>query len=415
MMELILSKRVLKTALILAFAGFTLASCGDKTEGTTAETTPAAETTAPAADAATPAADAAPADTAAATPAGAEEEKVLNIYNWSDYLAEDTIPNFEKETGIKVRYDIFDSNEILHAKLMAKNTGYDIVVPSSNWAKLQIDGGLFQKLDKSKLPNWKNLDPGILAQMAKLDTGNTYLVDWLWSYDTVGINEDKVKAALGDMPMPDNVWDLVFDPKYTTKLKSCGITMLDTASDIFPIALHYIGKDPYSSNPADLQAAFDMLKKVRPDIKRFNSGGQIEDLASGNICVALGWAGDFNLARKRSIENKSEQNIVALIPKSGGLMFMDTMAITADAKHPDNAHKFINYILRAEVHAGLTNAVTYANPNKAALEFVDPEIKNNPSIYPSDAVVASMIPPNNVDNNTRRAMTRLFTRFKTGL
>lgn len=350
-----------------------------------------------------------------ATSYAAAEEKILNIYNWSDYLAPETIPNFEKETGIKVRYDIFDSNEILHAKLVARKTGYDIVVPSSNWAKLQIDGGLFQKLDKKQLPNWKNLDPDILKQMEKFDPGNAYLVDWLWSYTTVGINVDKVKKALGTTPMPDNAWDLVFDPKYTTKLKSCGVTMLDTSSEVFPIALHYLGKDPYSKKPADYQAAFDMLKKVRPDIKRFNSGGQIEDLASGQICVALGWAGDFNLARKRSIENKLEQNIVALVPKTGGLMFMDTMAITADAAHPSNAHKFINYILRPEVHAGLTNAVTYANPNKAATPFVDAEIKNNKTIFLPAADVAKLIPPGNVDNNTRRTMTRLFTRFKTGL
>ena len=351
----------------------------------------------------------------AATSYAATEEKVLNIYNWSDYLAPETIPNFEKETGIKVRYDIFDSNEILHAKLVARKTGYDIVVPSSNWAKLQIDGGLFQKLDKTQLPNWKNLDPGILKQMEAFDPGNAYLVDWLWSYTTVGINVDKVKKALGTTPMPDNAWDLVFDPKYTTKLKSCGITMLDTASEVFPIALHYLGKNPYTKNPADYQAAFDLLKKVRPDVKRFNSGGQIEDLASGQVCVALGWAGDFNLARKRSIENKLEQNIVALVPKTGGLLFMDTMAITADAAHPSNAHKFINYILKAEVHAGLTNAVTYANPNKAATPFVDPEIKNNKTIFLPAADVAKLIPPGNVDNNTRRTMTRLFTRFKTGL
>ena len=351
----------------------------------------------------------------AITSHAAAEEKVLNIYNWSDYLAPDTIPNFEKETGIKVRYDIFDSNEILHAKLVARKTGYDIVVPSSNWAKLQIDGGLFQKLDKSQIPNWKNLDPGILKQMEAFDPGNAYLVDWLWSYTTVGINVDKVKKALGTTPMPDNAWDLVFDPKYTTKLKSCGITMLDTASEVFPIALHYLGKNPYTKNPADYQAAFDMLKKVRPDVKRFNSGGQIEDLASGQVCVALGWAGDFNLARKRSIENKLAQNIVALVPKTGGLLFMDTMAITADAAHPSNAHKFINYILRAEVHAGLTNAVTYANPNKAATAFVDPEIKNNKTIFLPAADVAKLIPPGNVDNSTRRTMTRLFTRFKTGM
>jgi putrescine transport system substrate-binding protein len=330
-------------------------------------------------------------------------------------LAEDTISNFEKETGIKVRYDIFDSNEILHAKMVAKKTGYDIVVPSSNWGKMQIDGGLLQKLDKSKIPNWKNLDPVVLAQMAKLDPGNEYLVDWLWSYTTVGINVDKVKAALGGMPMPANTWDLVFDPKYTSKLKSCGISMLDAPSEVWPIALRYVGKPEFSTDAADYQLGFEMLKKVRPDIKRFNSGGQIEDLASGNICVALGWAGDFNLARKRSIENKTEQNIEALITKTGGYMFMDTMAIPADAKHVDNAHKFINYILRPEVHAGLTNAVTYANPNKAATEFVDPEIRNNKTIFLSDADVANLIPPGNVDNNTRRTQTRLFTRFKTGL
>jgi putrescine transport system substrate-binding protein len=343
------------------------------------------------------------------------EEKVLNIYNWSDYIAPDTLANFEKETGIKVQYDVFDSNEILHAKLIAKNTGYDIVVPGSNWAKLQIEGGLFQPLDKTKLPNWKNLDPGILKQMAALDPGNTYLVDWMWSYNTVGINVDKVKAALGDTPMPENAWDLVFNPTYTNKLKSCGITFLDTPADVFQAALHYLGKPVFTGTPEDYQAAFDMLMKVRPDIKKFNSGGQIDDMASGNICVAYGWAGDFNLARKRSIENKSEQNIEALIPKTGGLMFMDTMAIPADAKHPDNAHQFINYVMRPEVAASITNEVTYANPNKAATEFVDPEIKNNKSVYLSDEDIAKLVPPGVEDAKTKRNMTRLFTKFKTGV
>ncbi len=347
--------------------------------------------------------------------AAANEEKVLNVYNWSDYLAPDTIPNFEKETGIKVRYDIFDSNEILHAKLIARKTGYDIVVPSSNWAKLQIEGGLYQKLDKTKLPNWKNLDPAILQQMQAFDPGNAYLVDWLWSYTTVGINVDKVKQALGNTPMPDNAWDLVFNSVYTTKLKACGITMLDTSSEVFPIALHYLGRDPYSKNAADYQAAYAMLKKIRPDIRRFNSGGQIEDLASGQVCVALGWAGDFNLARKRSLENKLAQNIVALVPKTGGLLFMDTMAIPADAPHPGNAHLFMNYIMRAQVHASLTNAVSFANPNKAATPFVDEAIQRNRSIFLAPADVAKLIPPGNVDNGTRRIMTRLFTRFKTGM
>jgi putrescine transport system substrate-binding protein len=358
------------------------------------------------------ASDTSKAETVAAAPA--EEEKVLNIYNWSDYLAEDTIPNFEKETGIKVRYDIFDSNEILHAKMMAKKTGYDIVVPSSNWGKMEMDGGLLQKLDKSKIPNLKNLDPAILQQLAQLDPDNQYLVTWLWSYTTVGINVDKVKTALGDMPMPENGWDLVFNPKYTNKLKSCGIAMLDAATEVYPIALRYVGKPEYSENADDYKLATDMLIKVRPDIKRFTSGGQIDDLASGNICVALGWAGDFNLARARSIENKSEQNIQALLTTMGGYMFMDTMAIPADAPHPNNAHKFIDYILRPEVDAGLTNAVSYANPNKEATPFVNEEIRNNKTIYLPEAEVKKLIPPGNTSNEIRRVETRLFTQFKTG-
>lgn len=344
----------------------------------------------------------------------AEEEKVLNIYNWSDYIAPDTIANFEKETGIKVRYDVFDSNEILHAKLMAKSTGYDIVVPSSNWAKLQLQGGLFQKLDKSKLTNWGNLDPGILKLMSAIDPGNEYLVDWMWSYNTVGINEDKVKAALGDTPMPDNAWELIFNPVYTHKLKDCGITFLDTPTDVFQAALHYLGKPIATGTPEDYKAAFDMLMKVRPDIKRFSSGGQIDDLAGGNVCVAYGWAGDFNLAHKRSIENKAEQKIAALVPKTGGLIFMDTMAIPADAPHPGNALKFMNYVMQPKVVAAITNTVTYANPNKAATEFVDPEIRNNKSIFLSDEDIAKLVPVSVEDNQTKRNLTRLFTQFKTG-
>jgi putrescine transport system substrate-binding protein len=350
-----------------------------------------------------------------ATPtAAADEEKILNIYNWSDYIAPDTIANFEKETGIKVRYDVFDSNEVLNAKLIAKNTGYDIVVPSSNWAKLQLEGGLFQKLDKSKLPNWKNLDPNILKLMEQVDPGNQYLIDWMWSYNTVGINVDKVKAALGDTPMPDNAWDLIFNPTYTNKLKSCGITFLDTPTDVFQAALHYMGKPITGVSEEDYKAAYDMLMKVRPDIAKFASGGQIDDLASGNVCVAYGWAGDFNLARKRSIENKSEQNIVALVPKTGGLMFMDTMAIPADAKHPQNALKFMNYVMEPKVVAAITNEVTYANPNKAATEFVDPEIKDNKSVYLSDEDVKKLVPPSVEDSKSKRIITRLFTQFKTG-
>lgn len=345
----------------------------------------------------------------------AAEEKVLNVYNWADYIAPDTIANFQKETGIKVRYDNYDGNEALHAKLVARKSGYDIVVPASSWAKIQLQGGLLQKLDKAQLPNWQNLDPAILTQLNQVDPGNQYLVNWLWGYTTVGINVDKVKKALGSTPMPDNAWELVFNPVYTNKLKGCGLGYLDSGSEVFPAVLHYLGKPAYSSNAADYTAAFDVLKKVRGDIKVFTSLGQIEDITNGSVCVVLGWAGDFNLAYKRSVENKKPQNIVALVPKNGGIMFMDTMAIPADAPHPHNAHLFINYILNPQVHASLTNAVTYANPNKAATPYVNAEIKNNLSIYLSPADISHLVPPDTVDNNTRRTITRLFTRFKSGL
>ena len=344
-----------------------------------------------------------------------EEEKVLNVYNWSDYIAEDTIKNFEKETGIKVRYDIFDSNEILHAKLVAGKTGYDIVVPSSYWAKIQADGGLLRKLDKSKLPNLKNMDPAIQARIGRLDPGNQFLVNWLWGFTTVGINVDKVKAALGSMPMPANAWDLVFKPEYISKLKSCGVSYLDSPTDIIPAALHYLGKPAFSRNQADYQGVAPLLKSVRPSVTLFSSSGYINDMASGSICVALGWSGDINIAKQRALEGKTGQNIQALIPSTGGVLFFDTMAIPADAPHPNNALKWINYIARPEVAASLTNKVFYANPNKESKKFVKPEVANNPTVFISDADMKNMAVPDALNNDIRRTMTRLYTSFKTGL
>ena len=274
-----------------------------------------------------------------------EEEKVLNVYNWSDYIAEDTIRNFERETGIKVRYDNFDNNEIVHAKLVAGKTGYDIVIPSSNWAKLQIDGGLLRKLDKSQLPNLRFMDPAVQAQLAKMDPGNDYMVNWLWGFTTVGINVDKVRAALGNLPMPDNAWDLVFKPEYISRLKSCGVSFLDSATEVVPAALHYLGKPSFSKNTGDYAQAAALLRSVRPHVTLFSSSGYINDMASGSICVALGWSGDINIARQRAIDGKTGQNIQALIPRTGGLLFFDVMVIPADAPRPGNAHKFINYII----------------------------------------------------------------------
>ena len=347
----------------------------------------------------------------------AADPKVLNIYNWSDYIADDTIKNFEKETGIKVRYDNYDNNEVLHAKLVAGKTGYDIVVPSSHFAKTQIEGGLLQKLDRSKLSNWGNLDQGLLEQLAKLDPGNQYLVDWMWGYVTVGINVNKVKAALGDMPMPDNAWSLLFDPKYVRKLKSCGVSLLDSASEVMPAALHYIGKPPYSRDPADYAAAGQMLKTIRPFVTRFSSSGYIEEMAGGGICLVLGYSGDINIARNRAAEAgktaKTPVLIEALIPKTGATLFFDTMAIPKDAKNVDNAYLFINYILRPEVHASLTNKVFYANPNSASLKFVKKDIADNKSIFLDASATKTMIAPDALPQDIRKVQTRTFSNFKT--
>lgn len=353
--------------------------------------------------------------TLAASPAQAQEEKVLNIYNWSDYIAVDTIQNFEKETGIKVRYDTYDNNEILHAKLVAGKTGYDVVVPSSTFARLQIDGGLLTKLDKAQLPNLKNLDPDIQAQIANIDPGNEHLVNWLWGYTTIGINTAKVKAALGSEPMPDNVWELFFNPKYISKLKTCGVSVLDSATEVLPAALHYLGKNPFSKSAADYQAAAALLKSVRPYVTLFSSSGYINDMAGGSICMALGWNGDINIARKRAIEGKTGQDVVAFVPRNGGILFFDMMAIPVDAPHPKNAHAFINFIMRPEVHASLTNKVFYANPNKESRKFIVADVANNPSVFPTSAEMAKMVAPQALSNDVRRLATRTYTGFKTGL
>jgi putrescine transport system substrate-binding protein len=351
-----------------------------------------------------------------AGPAAAqEEEKVLNIYNWSDYIADDTIKNFEKETGIKVRYDNFDNNEIVHAKLVAGKTGYDIIVPSSHWAKLQVDGGLLRKIDRAQVPNYKNLDPEVQAQLAKLDPGNQYMVNWLWGYTTVGINVEKVKAALGGMPMPENAWDLVFKPEYISKLKSCGVSFLDSPTEVVPAALYYLGKPAYSKTAADYTAAANLLKTIRPYVTLFSSSGYINDMASGSICLALGWSGDINIARQRAIDGQTGQNIEALLPKTGGLLFFDVMVIPNDATHPNNAHKFINYILRPEVSASLTNKVFYANPNKESRKLIKPEVANNPTVFPPESEMKKMSTPDAIANDLRRLMTRTYTTFKTGL
>jgi len=352
---------------------------------------------------------------AAAAPqalAQAAEPKVLNIYNWSDYIADDTIKNFERETGIKVRYDNYDNNEILQAKLVAGKTGYDIVVPSAHFAKTQIAGGLYQKLDRAQLSNWANLDPALLEKLGGIDPGNAHLVTWLWGYVTVGINTGKVKAALGATPLPANPWALIFDPQYASKLKGCGINVLDSASEVMPVAMMYAGKPPYSKDAMDYDAAREVLTKARPSVTRFSSSGYINDLAGGQLCVVMGYSGDINIARQRAIDTKTGQDIQALIPPTGATLFFDTMAIPKDAKNVKNAHLFINYILRPEVHASLTNKVFYANPNAASKKFVAKAVADNPTVFLSAADVNKLTPPDAVPQDIRRVQTRLFTSFK---
>ena len=350
-----------------------------------------------------------------AGPAAAQEEKILNIYNWSDYIGDDTIANFEKETGIKVCYDTFDSNETLHAKLVAGKTGYDIVVPSSNWAKIQIDGGLFTKLDKSKIATYGNLDPWVMKQLATMDAGNQHIVPWLGGITTVGVNMGKLKAALGNMPMPDNAWDLIFKPEYAAKAKSCGISVLDSGDEVFPAALRYLGKPPYSKNPADYQAAGKLLAAIRPNISLFSSSGYINDLAGGSLCLVLGWNGDISIAAARAKEAKNGNDIQVLLPKTGAVLFFDTMAIPVDAQHVENAYKFISYIYRPEVNAELVNKVLYSNPIPASAKFIKPEVRNNKTVFLSPDELAKMVPPEAVSSDIRRLRTRLYTTFKTGL
>jgi putrescine transport system substrate-binding protein len=357
----------------------------------------------------------APAPVASAPAAAAvnTEEKVLNIYNWADYVPEGMIASFEKETGIKVNYDTFETNEALHAKLVAGNSGYDIVVPGTVFAKPQIEGGLLQPLDKSKVPNLANLEPAIMKTLTKADPDNKFLVPWAWGFTTVGINKTKVDKALAGMPMPDNAWDLVFNPQYTSKLKSCGIAYLDSPTEIMPVALHYIGKDAYSNDPADYKAASEMLAKVRKDVRLF-SATMIDDVAGGKACVAIGWSGDINMAAVRARENGSRDDIQALLPSTGALIFFDTMALTKDAKHPNNAHAFIDFYLRPENAAAMANDMNYTTGNKAALDKIKPEIAGNKTIFVEADYFGKMIPPSSFTNEAREALANAYNSFKKG-
>ena len=340
-------------------------------------------------------------------------DKVLHVYNWSDYIAEDTIKKFEAKTGIKVTYDVYDSNEVLEAKMLAGSSGYDVVVPTADFLQRQIAAGVYAKLDKSKLPNLKNMDASLMKTLGNYDKGNEHAVIYMWGTTGIGYNTKAVAKRLGDKA-PVNSLDLIFDPANAAKLKDCGITMLDAPTEIIPAAMNYLGIDPHSTKKADFEKAAELLIKIRPYVRYFHSSQYISDLANGDVCVTIGWSGDVFQARDRASEAKNGVEIGYSIPKQGTLQWFDTMAIPADSKNKEAAHTFINFVMDAQITADITNYVWYANGNKASLPMVEQEIKDDAGIFPSDEVKAKLWPAIVYKKKTDRIITRLWTKIKTG-
>ena len=345
-------------------------------------------------------------------PAAAQEEKVLHVFNWSDYIAEDTVPNFEKQSGIKVTYDVFDSNDVLETRLLAGNSGFDLVVPSASFLERQIKAGVFQKIDKSQIPNLKNMDPDIMSRVGLHDPNNEYAVPYLWGTTGIGYNEDKIKKILGDA-RPDS-WNYIYDPKLVAKFKDCGLSLLDAPDEILKTVLAWMGRDPNSQKEDDLKAAEAKLMPIRPFVRKIHSSQYIDDLANGDLCIAVGWSGDILQARDRAAEAGQGVKIKYAIPKEGTIVWFDMLAIPADAKHPKNAHAFINYLMEPQVAANDSNFVNYANGNAASFPMVSDEVKNDPGIYPTPEVKAKLFPSLAYGEDFQRLMNRMWTKFQTG-
>ena len=353
--------------------------------------------------------------TMAITPAAGQQgnERVVNVYNWTDYIAPAVIDDFTKETGIKVRYDTFDSNDTLETKLLAGKSGYDVVVPSAYFLERQIKAGVFQKLDKAKLPNLANLWPEITQRLAKYDPDNQYAVNYMWGTTGIGYNVAKARAALGADGKLDS-WDIVFKPENLSKLKDCGVHMLDSSDDILAAALHYLGLDPNTTKEADLQKAADLMVTIRPYVRKFHSSEYVNALASGEICLVVGFSGDIKQSQKRAAEAKNGVDIAYVIPKEGAQLWFDNLAIPRDARNVDGAHAFINYLQKPEVAAKNSNFISYANGNLASQKFIDKAILDDRSIYPDAAMMNRLYTINAHDQRTQRLMNRLWTRIKTG-
>jgi putrescine transport system substrate-binding protein len=348
-----------------------------------------------------------------ATSAGAQKERIVNVYNWTDYVAPSVIENFTKETGIKARYDTFDSNDTLEAKLLAGKSGYDVVVPTGYFLERQIKAGIFQKLDRSKLPNLVNLWPEISRRLAQYDPGNQYAVNYMWGTTGIGYNAKKAREILGGEGRIDS-WDVIFKPGELAKFKDCGIHMLDSSDDMLPAALHYLGLDPNSTKEADLQKAADLMQKIRSSVRKFHSSEYLNALASGEICLVVGFSGDIKQAQKRSAEAKNGVDIAYAIPKEGAQLWFDNLAIPRDARNPGEALEFINYLQKPEVAAVNSSFISYANGNLASQKFIDKAVLEDRTIYPDDATLAKLYVINAHDPKTERVMNRLWTRIKTG-
>jgi len=350
---------------------------------------------------------------AAASSAPAQPERVVNFYNWSDYIAPTVLDDFSKATGIKVRYDTFDSNDTLEAKLLAGKSGYDVVVPSGYFLARQIGAGIFQKLDKAKLPNLANVWPEIAERLATYDPGNQYAVNYMWGTTGIGYDVRAAREILGAKAVIDS-WDDVFDPEKIVRFKDCGIHLLDSSDDIIPAALHYLHLDPNSSEPADLRKAADLLIGIRPYVGKFHSSEYLNALASGEICLAVGFSGDIKQAQKRAAEAKNGVAISYAIPKEGAQLWFDNFAIPRDAPDIAEAHALIDYLLRPDVAARNSNFISYANGNLASQKFIDRPILDDRSIYPDAATMAGLYTITAHDQKTQRLINRLWTRIKTG-
>ncbi len=345
------------------------------------------------------------------------EQRVVNFYNWSNYMAPDVLEAFTKETGIKVVYDTFDANETLETRLMAGRSGYDVVVPTAYFLQRQIKANIFQKLDKAKLPNLANAWPMVTKHLATYDPGNIYAANYMWGTTGIGYNVAKVKQILGADAKIDS-WDIVFKPENLAKFKDCGVHMLDSADDIFPAALSWLGLDPNSTKQADLEKAADAVAKVRPSVRKFHSSEYLSALATGEICFVVGWSGDIMQARARAAEAKKDNSsgieIGYAIPKEGAQMFFDNLAIPADAKNVNEAHELINYLYRPDVAAKNSDFLSYASGNLASQKLVDPKILNDKNIYPDEAALSKLFVITAREPATQRIINRLWTKVKTG-